>query len=85
LDFDFDICPHCGKKILKGAMRCAMCGSIQKSSEEQIASIKKIREAKKKFNVGRLIKFIVFIIAAGVIYYLYSDRIFEFITDLLGK
>lgn len=82
---DFDICPQCGKKILKGAMRCAMCGSILKSSEEQIAAIKKIRESKKKFNVGRLIKFIVFIIAAGIIYYLYSDRIAEFITDLLGK
>ncbi len=85
ISFDFDNCPHCSQKVLKGAMRCTSCGKILKSPEEQLASIKKYKESKKKFNTGKLIKFIIFLLAAGIIYHYYSEEIIEFISNILGK
>ncbi len=85
MNADFDNCPHCGQKILKGAMKCVGCGKILKTPEEQKASIDRFMESKKKFNTAGLIKFIIFLLAIGVFYYFFSDRINIFIKNLLNK
>ncbi len=85
MSLDFDTCPHCGQRVLKGALRCKSCGKILKSPEEQLASIKKLKESKKGFNTGKLLKFIIFLLAIGIIYYFFSDQIVELISNILGK
>ncbi len=85
MSFDFDTCPHCGQRVLKGAMRCTGCGKILKSPEEQLASIKKFKESKKRFNTGKLLKFIIFLLAAGIIYHYYSEEIIEFIRNIFAQ
>lgn len=85
MSLDFDTCPHCGQRVLKGALRCTGCGKILKSPEEQLASIKKLKESKKGFNTGKLLKFIIFLLAIGIIYYFFSDQIVELISNILGK
>ncbi len=82
---EFDKCPHCGKKIIKGAMKCPGCGKILKTPEEQIASIQKIKEAKKKFNVAGLIETIVVLLALGVLFYYFSEPIISFVRKILNK
>ncbi len=82
---DFDTCPNCGQKILKGAMRCAGCGKILKTREEQIASIQKRKELKKRFDIGGLLKIIILLLVIGIIYYYFSDQIIEFINGIRRK
>jgi uncharacterized membrane protein YvbJ len=82
---DFDTCPNCGQKILKGAMRCVGCGKILKTPEEQLASIQKLKESKKRFDIARLLKIIVLLLAIGIIYYYFSAQIIEFINGILRK
>jgi len=81
----FDICPFCGQKIIKGAMRCVKCRKILKTPEEQLASIQKVKESKKGFNIAKLMKFIIWLLAFGIIYYFFSDRIVELIRNVLNK
>ena len=85
MSLDFDTCPHCSQTILKGAMKCTGCGKTLKSPEEQLASIKKLKESKKGFNTGKLIKFIIFLLATGIIYHYYSEEIIEFIRNIFAQ
>jgi DNA-directed RNA polymerase subunit RPC12/RpoP len=85
MDTNFDTCPYCGRKILKGAMKCLGCGRILKTPEEQKETIEKLRKSKKSFNIGRLLKFIVLLLAVGIIYYYFSDQIVVFIERVLGE
>jgi len=75
-------CPYCGCNILKGAMRCPGCGKILKTAEEQSAYIKQYEKAQKKFNFMGLVKLLIFLIAAGVIYNNYYDEIVAFVRSL---
>ncbi len=86
MSFELDRCPHCGREMLKGAMRCPGCGKILKTAEEQAASIQKHLEPKKnKFNIGRLIKFIFLIFAIGITYYFFKDQLAELIKRVFGS
>jgi uncharacterized membrane protein YvbJ len=82
---DLDICPSCGRNILRGAMRCPGCGKMLKTPEEQAESIERLRKSKKKINVWGYIKFILFLAAAGVIYFFFSDEIIRIIKHYLNK
>lgn len=84
---DFETCPYCGRKIIKGAMRCLGCGRILKTADEQQESIRRFKESQKSFAFGKLLKFIFFILfllALGVVWQFYSDRIVAFIKNLLN-
>ncbi len=81
---EYDICPYCGQKVLKGAMRCLQCGKIQKTPEEQLASIQMLKESKKSFDTKKLLKFILFIFAVSIIYYFFSEEIIEIIRKILA-
>ncbi len=75
------MCPYCGQKVLKGAMRCMGCSKILKTPEEQSASIQKIKESKKKSDIGGLLKIIILLLAIGIIYYFFSEQIVELIRQ----
>jgi hypothetical protein len=68
-----------------GAMRCVGCGKILKTPEEQAASIQKLKESKKSFNIGRFIRFIILILVIATIYYFFSEDIIELINNILDK
>jgi len=78
-----EACPYCGRNILKGAMRCPGCGKLLKTAEEQRASIRQFEKAQKKFNYMGLVKLVVFLIFAGVVYNYYYDEIVAFVRSLL--
>lgn len=82
---DYDICPKCGQKVLIGATRCLSCSAVLKTVEEQKAMIRKFTEQKKGFNKAALLKFIIYIMAIGIIYYFYSEEIMAFIDYIANK
>ena len=77
-------CPHCGRHIIAGAMRCAACGRILKTPEDQIASIDKLCQKRKKFNIGKVFKVTVTILMVGIFYNYFSEQINELINSILG-
>ncbi len=86
MSFELDKCPHCGRKMLKGAMKCLGCGKIHKTTEEQVDSIHRHMETKKnKLTIGRLIKFVLLILAMGITYYFFKDQLAELISKISGK
>jgi hypothetical protein len=64
-------------------MRCAACGRILKTAEDQIASIDKFRQKRKKFNTGKVFKVIVTILMLGIFYHYFSEQINELIYNIL--
>jgi uncharacterized membrane protein YvbJ len=80
---DFDICLYCGQKILKGALRCGRCNKILQTAQERKFLIEKFKESKKSFDIKKLIKVIIVLIAFGIIYFFFSDHIFTFIHEML--
>lgn len=80
----FSTCPYCGQKVIKGATRCVGCSRILKTPAEQAVSIQRLRESKKRFDIGRLLEFIILLVVIGIIYYFFSDRIIGFIRGLLS-
>lgn len=79
LHSSFSTCPHCGKRVLKGAMRCVGCGRILKTPEEQLASIKQLELSERRFKKRKILKFIVLLATLGVIIFFFSGHIIEFI------
>ena len=84
MNFDFENCPYCGRKILKGALRCLGCGKILKTPEEQADSIKKLRESRKRSDTVRFLKLLAVLVFLIVIY-IFSDRILEFVNKFINK
>ncbi len=82
---NFNTCPSCGKKILQGAMRCVGCGSMLKTHEEQADSITRLQNSRRKFNIAKTIKFIIFSAGSILIYIYYKDKIMEVINSLFSK
>ncbi|UCH80504.1 MAG: hypothetical protein JSW20_12315 [Nitrospiraceae bacterium] len=80
---NFNNCPYCGKKVMKGAMRCVACGKIQQTPEEQAAAIEKL-QSRRKFNFKKFLNRTVAIMIIGVLYYYFSDRLIEIIKNTLG-
>ena len=81
----YDKCPGCGATVIKGAMRCTSCGANLISAEEKEERIKRYKESQKKSPVGSIIKFVLFLIAAGVVWYFFSDEIIGFVRGLLNR
>lgn len=82
---ELDSCPHCGNKVLKGAMRCPSCGKIIKTAEEQKATIEKLQTQKKSFNIFRTLRIIVFIIIAYLIYRYFLEDITAFLNRFFNE
>ncbi len=85
MELKTDSCPYCGQQILKGAMRCLACGRILKTPEEQAEAIERLRKGRRGFDFGRLIRFLVYLCAAAVLYYFFSEEIKGFLSELLGS
>jgi len=82
---EFDTCPHCGKPVLKGAMRCVGCGKILKTPEQQLDSIQKMRESRRSADFGWIIRLILFLAAAGVAYYFFAEEITAFVERFTNR
>lgn len=82
---DFDSCPYCGRRIVKGAMRCLGCGKILKSPEDQMDSINRIKESRKKINLKPIVKLVFFLIVIAIVYNKFSDQIDAIIQRVMGK
>lgn len=82
---EFDKCPHCGQKVVKGAMRCARCGRLLITPEEQLERIERLKKSRKDFRAGGILKLLVFLAALAAAWYFFSDRITEFVRGLLWR
>ena len=83
-----EICPYCGRNIIKGAMKCMGCGKILKTPEEQMRSYEKQKASQETSIFTKVIKFVLLvllILAAGVVYKLYGDQIRQFISVFLKR
>jgi hypothetical protein len=80
---NFDICQYCGQQVLRGALRCMRCNKVLQTPQEREVLIQKFKESKKSFDLGNLLKFIILLIAFGVIYFFFPDYIFKFIYEIL--
>jgi uncharacterized UPF0160 family protein len=69
---------------MKGAMRCVSCGNMLKTPEEQSESIKKLESFQKRSAIKKFVKFIVFLSAAGLVYYYYDEEILRMIHKILS-
>lgn len=76
-------CPYCSNTVMKGAMRCVACGKILQTPEKQIAALEKLQSS-QKFTMYRLRNYAVIIIVLGVLYYSFSERIFEIIQYIIS-
>ena len=84
----FEACPYCGKKIIKGAMKCMGCGKLLKTAEEQQRSIDRYKESQASSFAGKLFKFVLFVVVvagAGVVYRFYGGQIIRFVSSLLKR
>lgn len=82
---DFENCPHCGQKILKGAMKCTGCGKILITPEEQLDTIRHHTMSKKGFDVWKTVKNVLLFLIAGLLIYYFSDEILDFIKNTFSK
>jgi hypothetical protein len=85
MQVQFDICPYCGQKVLKGALRCVGCNKLLQTPEEREALIQKYRESQKKFNIMGVLKFIISLLIIGGILFYFSEDIIEFVHKILDK
>jgi hypothetical protein len=85
MELKTDICPYCGRQILKGAMRCLACGRILKTPEEQAEAIERLRKGKRGFDFGRLIRFLFFLSVTAILYWFFSDEIKGLLSRLFGS
>ena len=83
---NYDVCPKCGQKLLVGATRCLSCKAVLKTEEEQKAMIQQFMEPNKEgFNKKALLKFVIYLIVIGIIYYFYSEEIMAVINYITGS
>lgn len=80
---DFDVCPSCDQKVIKGAMRCMRCGQALITLEEQLARIEELKKRKKGSSTLLLVGLLVLVLAAGIVYHLFPGRLLEVISALL--
>ena len=88
MEFGSESCPHCGKPIIKGAMRCMGCGKILKTAAEQQRSIDRYKETQETSFFAKLFKFFFFavvILVLAVAYKLFGNEIRHFISAFVKK
>ncbi len=85
MEAGLDTCPHCGQKVLKGAMKCVGCSRTLKSPEEQLAAIQEFKKSKKSFDLRGFLRLVIMLVSISIIYYFFSDRIISFIRNIAGK
>jgi len=71
----YDSCPHCGKTVIRGAMRCLGCGKILKTAEEQAVSIEKLRKSVKKNSWKGMIRVILLFSGMILLYFYFSEQL----------
>jgi len=84
----FEACPYCGRKIIKGAMKCMGCGKILKTAAEQQRSIERYKDSQKSSFFAKILKyifFLLFFLVLGVVYKFYGVEIIHFVSDLIKK
>lgn len=62
-------------------MKCPGCGKVLKTPDEQIESIRKLRESGKKVDIFWYIKWIV-VLVCGYLLYRNSDAVISFVRSL---
>jgi hypothetical protein len=82
---DFSLCPGCGQRVLRGAMRCMRCGQPLITLQEQLERIEKLKKAKKGRGAGRLLWFALLLLASGVAYHFFSESILAFLRGMAGR
>lgn len=82
---DFSICPGCGQKVLRGAMRCMRCGQPLITLQEQLDRIEKLKRIKKGRGAGGLVVFVLLLLASGLAYHFFSGSILAFVRGVLGR
>lgn len=62
-------------------MRCPQCGKSQKTPEEQLAALERLRagEKNKPFPWGGLARFILYALALFLVYYFLGEEIIGFL------
>lgn len=81
--YGFEACPACGRKVLKGAMRCAGCGKALITPEQQLERIQRLKKPRQRVTLGRLLGLVLFLAVAGAAYYLFANRIAGFVHGIL--
>jgi hypothetical protein len=82
---EFENCPYCGQKVLKGALKCLGCNKILQTPEEREALIEKYKKPQKKSGLVKLLKFIILLLAIGGIVYFFLDDILKIVNAVLKK
>lgn len=82
---EFDNCPYCSQKILKGALKCPGCSRILQTPEEREALFQKYKTPRKKSGIVKLLKLLVLLLAVGGIVYLFLEDILRLVNTFLNK
>ena len=85
MTIQMEACPHCGREIMKHAMRCPGCGKVLKTAKEQDASYRRLKESQKSSGLGKIIKFIVIVGVIAAVAYNFQDEILELVEGFLKK
>ena len=85
MTIQMEACPHCGREIMAGAMRCPGCGKLLKTAKEQDASYRRIKEAQKSSGLGGTIKFVIIIVIIAAVAYNFQVEILELVEKYLPK
>ncbi|GAB4387527.1 MAG: hypothetical protein Kow0025_01600 [Thermodesulfovibrionales bacterium] len=86
MDGEFELCPNCGQRVYKGAMRCTRCGKVLITLEEQLARIDRLKKQKRASGYRKLAGALLTLSLAGAAaYYLFSDRINGLVRELVSR
>ena len=89
MSITYDECPYCGRRIIKGAMKCMGCGKILKTAAEQQASIDRYTKSQQGGGFfGKMIKVLIFLLVIAAAWYAYRNyrvEILSFINGLMKK
>jgi DNA-directed RNA polymerase subunit RPC12/RpoP len=82
---EFENCPYCSQKILKGALKCPGCSRILQTPEEREALIQKYKISQKKSGFVKILKFVILLLAIGGFVYFFLDDILKIVNAVLNK
>ena len=89
MPIEYDDCSYCGRKVIKGALKCMGCGKILKTAEEQQVSIKRYTESQQGDGFfGKAVKIVIFLAVLAAAWHAYSNyrvEILSFINGLLKR
>lgn len=85
MSIEYDLCPDCGGKVPKGAMRCLHCSRLLRTPEERLSYIERFKASGRSPGKWRLLKPLLVLLLLGAVYYLFSEEIDDFIRRVLNE